>query len=810
MNLLVNNPALPKQRENIMLTSLISNYDDLKGNNLEHILEKIEKKQEEDFFKKITYYLNIENPKEILLLLTYAIITTIVVIIIDSFSYKILLMRFSLLSSENFSAMNIVFYVLSAIFLGLLATSMGYFISPNTDGSGIPELKVVLSGLNLFQYYDFRSLIGKTLGLLCVLMAGVEVGRAGAYVHIAGAIGKQILKLGYFQSIKNGSKRMLLVCSAVVGVTLSLGTPVGAILFAIEQSSTVYLVGNIWKTFFVAIICLYTKNNVRHITNLSVNSYEGELIQEVKFDYELIYFIILGLIGGIFSGIICILIGKVALTRKSSTNRFYNNRFWYIVIVCLVCSVFQVLLPPLRSNHSKMFSILFKPNSVSKYIFDTEMMNKHSNITNISNISNMNDTYKVQLEDQIFDSTNKPLYSNPFASLIHPNESTTLILCLICKMIMLVLSNTANIPLGVIGPIFCCGGIFGRLYGHILFKLFNIRKEHLFSLVGAACFLSGATHSIAPSVIIFEITGESSHFLHLLFASLISNLICKSISVSVFDVILFIRNLPYLATVKSAKLYSLTLNELKDKITYYLIDNSNATEINDFYSISRETIVRAHIINQINTEDDGGLTKIFDKTDIISSLVLLYKIPNKFYYSIPVIDSNQYLIGSVVPRKLLSYIESQYRLNKYKIPKTIKTNVKELIEHLKKKFFPTRNYYIQEIYYKVRKLFYDLTDLHTNRLNLYFTEESMYRLIVRLKEYSLYNPQSFLNDRLKIKDRILEMDTSNITLDVSFSALRIQYFFTFLSVSHVFAIDKGKLVGILGKEDFIKKSLNIR
>lgn len=60
----------------------------------------------------------------------------------------------------------------SAIFLFMIATSVGYFISSDSDGSGIPEMKTVLSGIDIYRYFSFNAFIGKLIGLFSALVGG--------------------------------------------------------------------------------------------------------------------------------------------------------------------------------------------------------------------------------------------------------------------------------------------------------------------------------------------------------------------------------------------------------------------------------------------------------------------------------------------------------------------------------------------------------------------------------------------------------------------------------------------------------------
>jgi signal-transduction protein with cAMP-binding, CBS, and nucleotidyltransferase domain len=62
---------------------------------------------------------------------------------------------------------------------------------------------------------------------------------------------------------------------------------------------------------------------------------------------------------------------------------------------------------------------------------------------------------------------------------------------------------------------------------------------------------------------------------------------------------------------------------------------------------------------------------------------------------------------------------------------------------------------------------------------------------------------------IDLEDKTLAADKSALTVDVNFPALKVQFLFTFLNISHIYVTDNGKLAGIITKEDFIKKSAAI-
>lgn len=56
-------------------------------------------------------------------------------------------------------------WILYTWVLTMLAAFVGEFISRDAEGSGIPEMKSILAGVNIYRYLSFQTLIGKIIGL---------------------------------------------------------------------------------------------------------------------------------------------------------------------------------------------------------------------------------------------------------------------------------------------------------------------------------------------------------------------------------------------------------------------------------------------------------------------------------------------------------------------------------------------------------------------------------------------------------------------------------------------------------------------
>uniref|UniRef100_A0A8C9DH99 Chloride channel protein n=1 Tax=Prolemur simus TaxID=1328070 RepID=A0A8C9DH99_PROSS len=73
--------------------------------------------------------------------------------------------------------------------VALVSFSSGFSqsITPFSGGSGIPELKTILSGVVLEDYLDIKNFGAKVVGLSCTLAAGstIFLGKVGPFVHLS-------------------------------------------------------------------------------------------------------------------------------------------------------------------------------------------------------------------------------------------------------------------------------------------------------------------------------------------------------------------------------------------------------------------------------------------------------------------------------------------------------------------------------------------------------------------------------------------------------------------------------------------------
>lgn len=88
-----------------------------------------------------------------------------------------------------------------ALIFTLIAASVGAFISKEAEGSGIPEIKAMIAGIDIFKFLSITTCGAKMLGLIAGLIAGLPIGREGPFVHMSACIANKLAKLRCFEEV---------------------------------------------------------------------------------------------------------------------------------------------------------------------------------------------------------------------------------------------------------------------------------------------------------------------------------------------------------------------------------------------------------------------------------------------------------------------------------------------------------------------------------------------------------------------------------------------------------------------------------
>lgn len=131
--------------------------------------------------------------------------------------------------------------------------SMPPSIYYSAAGSGVAEVKVILSGFVLHGYLGLQTLVLKVVGLILSVSSGMSLGKEGPYVHIATCIGNIACRLFEKFNDNDGKRREVLSAGASSGVAVAFGSPLGGVLFGLEEVSYYFPPKTLFRTFFCCI-----------------------------------------------------------------------------------------------------------------------------------------------------------------------------------------------------------------------------------------------------------------------------------------------------------------------------------------------------------------------------------------------------------------------------------------------------------------------------------------------------------------------------------------------------------------------------
>ncbi|XP_060707851.1 chloride channel K [Hemiscyllium ocellatum] len=478
---------------------------------------------------------------------------------------------------EGSSLLQYISWTVYPIVMTTFSTGFSQCVSPQSGGSGIPELKTILTGVLLEEYLTMKNFSAKVVGLTCSLAAGstIFLGKVGPFVHISSMIATYLgrIRTTVTRDYENKNKRYeMLVAAAAVGVASCFGAPISGVLFSVEVMSSHFAVRNYWRGFFAAtcgafMFRLLAVFNSEQETIIAL--FKTKFSIDFPFDLpETLIFIILGIICGILSCVyLCCQRWVVGYIRRNA---------FILKLVAAEKAVYSGLVTLLLA------SITF-PGSLGQFMA--------CRLTMKELLSSLFDhrSWGVLSQNATLDIQARVDPDNLWIEWCHPTFTFfgTLLFFLFMKFWMLILATTMPMPAGYFMPVLIYGAVIGRLAGEVMALIFpnGIKSEGVlnpiipggYALAGAAAFSGAVTHTLSTALLVFELTGQMEHFLPVLLAVLVANAIAQKFQPSFYDGTIIVKKLPYLPRIRSSVTgaYDVTVEEFM---------NTNITCLNKSFS----------------------------------------------------------------------------------------------------------------------------------------------------------------------------------------------------------------------------------
>ncbi|KAL5849734.1 hypothetical protein ACOSQ3_007787 [Xanthoceras sorbifolium] len=469
------------------------------------------------------------------------------------------------------------FLVYILINLALVFSSV-YIITqfaPAAAGSGIPEIKGYLNGVDIHGILFFRTLIGKILGSIGSVGGGLALGKEGPLVHtgacIASLLGqggstKYHLSSRWLQVFKSDrDRRDLVTCGCAAGVAAAFRAPVGGVLFALEEVTSWWRSQLMWRVFFTsAIVAVVVRTAMGWCKSGKCGHFGsgGFIIWDIsdgQEDYsfeELLPMAIIGVIGGLLGA----LFNQLTLYMTSWRRNYLHKKGTRVKIIeaCLISVITSVIsfgLPLLRKCSTCPES---DPDSGIECPRPPGMYGNYVNFY-CSKDNEYNDLATIFFNTQ--DDAIRNLFS---AKTIHEFSAQSLLTFLVMFYTLAVVTFGTAVPAGQFVPGIMIGSTYGRLVGMFVvnfYKKLNI-EEGTYALLGAASFLGGSMRmTVTICVIMVEISNNLKFLPLIMLVLLISKAVGDAFNEGLYEQQARLRGIPLLESRPKYEMRKMTAKE---------------------------------------------------------------------------------------------------------------------------------------------------------------------------------------------------------------------------------------------------------
>lgn len=383
-----------------------------------------------------------------------------------------------------FEPVNYLLYVLFATAFAAASAVLVKSFAPYAAGSGISEIKCIIAGFVMKGFLGAWTLVIKSVALPLAIASGLSVGKEGPSVHYAVCTGNVISRL-FDKYRRNASKtREILSACAAAGVAVAFGSPIGGVLFSLEEMSSHFPLKTMWRSYFCALVAtavLAAMNPFR----------TGQLVMfQVRYDrswhfFEVLFYVVIGVFGGLYGEFVI----KWNL-RAQEFRRRYLSQYAILEATILAAATAIVCYPNvfLQIDMTESMEILF---------LECEGAEDYRGLCDA-------------------DKRAKNIFLLVVATLL--------------RMFLVIISYGCKVPAGIFVPSMAIGASFGRTVGIVVQAIHEAYPNSVFfsacapdvpcitpgtyAFLGAAAALSGIMHiTVSVVVIMFELTGALTYIL---------------------------------------------------------------------------------------------------------------------------------------------------------------------------------------------------------------------------------------------------------------------------------------------------------
>ncbi|KAL7788315.1 chloride channel [Trichoderma ceciliae] len=459
-------------------------------------------------------------------------------------------------------------------------------------GSGVAEVRVILSGFVLHGFLGLRTLIFKMVSLILSVSSGLSIGKEGPFVHMATCVGNIACRLFAKYDRNDAKRREVLSAAAAAGVAVAFGAPLGGVLFGLEEVSYFFPAKTLFRTFFACIVAALSLKFLNPYGTHKIVMFEIRYLVDWEY-FELGSFIFVGILGGAMG----------ALFIKAS--KYWAQTFRRIKAI-KAYPMLEVFLVAVVTGLMSYWNPLTKV-SVAKLLL------------NLASPCDRTKGDGLGLCPRSVDDI--------------PLILSTLIIAFLIKGFLTVIAFGIKVPAGIYIPSMVVGGLMGRIVGHLAQWLVLVTPDWgvwggcatasdgtciqpgVYGLIAAGATMCGVTRlSVTLAVILFELTGSLDYVLPFSLAILVAKWTADAIEpCSIYDLLTNMNAYPFLNN-KHKPIFTGDLTELVRRLRRErIIDITNSPLVSASSLRTKLEILHHH------GELDGGLPIL--REDVLVGLI---------------------------------------------------------------------------------------------------------------------------------------------------------------------------------------------
>lgn len=416
-------------------------------------------------------------------------------------------------------------YSILAIAFASCAAFLVRTYAPYGFHTGIPEIKAILGGYVFDEFLSPWTLLIKAVGLALSVASGLSLGKEGPLVHVACCMVSMIA--GRFKQFRGNEaqKRKLLAAAAAAGVSVAFGSPIGGVLFCLEELDAFASESDVlWRGFVASAVAAVSLQWVDPFRTKKLVLFQVTYVDDAWRAFELVPWLFLGVIGGVLGSLLIKMNVQIALYRRNSA--LHDWPILEVIGVTAITAAISYLIVFTRVQTSELVANLFQECDPAK--------GDYHGLCN-----------PTAMRENVF----------------------LLILTAGIKFVLTAWTFGMMIPAGIFLPTIAIGACLGRAVGLLTQGLYRLWPKAwifvscppdpsvkcispgFYAVIGASAMLGGVTRmTISLVVILFELTGALSHVLPIMISVMTSKWVGDALGKDgIYGVWITMRRYPWLS-----------------------------------------------------------------------------------------------------------------------------------------------------------------------------------------------------------------------------------------------------------------------